>query len=297
MCGVSARTRRSSSIAGSAGSSRRSAEAIFSAYVAAASSCAVYSSAPCSRRSSASPSRRPESCSSRGASVPKSSVADRDRLLQGDRAGIEALGDAHDRDPRPLVAGQDRALDRRRAAPSRQQRRVHVEEFELGEKRLAQQLTEGADDADLGFGRPDSLERLRRLRGLGPQDVDPQLLRRGGGRGRGEPATATLAAVRWRDDERRPPPGVAGELPQDPRREVRGAEVDEPHPSAVSGSGSAPGYSWCPRAEPASRPCAARAPCGRGSGRRRGGRSRVGARAPPGPRPRAGGARPRRRGR
>ena len=46
------------------------------------------------------------------------------------RAGVEALVHLHDGDAALLVAGHDGAVDRRRAAPARQQRGVHVETAE-----------------------------------------------------------------------------------------------------------------------------------------------------------------------
>ena len=51
--------------------------------------------------------------------------------------------------PVSRVAGHDRALDRRRAAPPRQQRGVHVEQQMLGEQRLADQLPERAHRPDV----------------------------------------------------------------------------------------------------------------------------------------------------
>jgi hypothetical protein len=48
------------------------------------------------------------------------------RLRQQDRAGIQPLFHLHQADAGAIVAGFDRALDRRRAAPARQQRGVHV---------------------------------------------------------------------------------------------------------------------------------------------------------------------------
>ena len=45
---------------------------------------------------------------------------DRHRLLQQHRPGVETFVHLHDRNPGLAVAGEDRALDRRRAAPARQ---------------------------------------------------------------------------------------------------------------------------------------------------------------------------------
>ena len=58
--------------------------------------------------------------------------------------------DAHDADAGLGVAGHDRPLDGRRAAPARQQRRVDVEELVVRQQRLADERAEGADDDDVG---------------------------------------------------------------------------------------------------------------------------------------------------
>jgi hypothetical protein len=52
---------------------------------------------------------------------------DFERAREQHRSGIESLLHAHDRNAGDAVAGEDRALDRRRAAPARQQRGVNVE--------------------------------------------------------------------------------------------------------------------------------------------------------------------------
>ena len=54
--------------------------------------------------------------------------ADRAPCPREDAAGVERLHDAHDRHAGLGVAGHHGPVDRRRAAPSRQQRRVHVDQ-------------------------------------------------------------------------------------------------------------------------------------------------------------------------
>jgi hypothetical protein len=69
------------------------------------------------------------------------------------RAGVEPLLHLHDRiTPVSAVAGQHRALDRRRAAPARQQRGVDVEAAEPRrvQDRLWQDEAIGDDDGDVG---------------------------------------------------------------------------------------------------------------------------------------------------
>ena len=72
---------------------------------------------------------------------------DRDALLQQHRAGIETLVHLHDGDAGLGVAGQDGALDRRRAAPARQQRGMDVEAAEprRGQDRRRQDQAVGDD--------------------------------------------------------------------------------------------------------------------------------------------------------
>ena len=75
-------------------------------------------------------------------------VLGRDRLggAQAHRAVVQPGGQAHDPNPGLLVTGHQRALHRRRAAPARQQRGMHVDQLVLGEQRLLDQRAEGADD-------------------------------------------------------------------------------------------------------------------------------------------------------
>ena len=79
-------------------------------------------------------------------------------------AGIELLHDPHDRDAGFVVAGDDRTMDGRGAAPSRQQRGVHVDHAErrnaqaarpAGAGRMRRQLRGPATERrDLTRGRP-----------------------------------------------------------------------------------------------------------------------------------------------
>ena len=73
------------------------------------------------------------------------------RASRRHRAGVEAFLHAHEVDAGLGVAGHDRALHRRRAAPARQQRSVNVEaaEFRRGEHGRRQDETVGGDDRDV----------------------------------------------------------------------------------------------------------------------------------------------------
>ncbi len=71
--------------------------------------------------------------------------AELESLLRRDRAGIELLDRLVDRDAGLRVAGHDRPLDRRRPAPARQQRGVHVEPERLPEQALRNQQAVGRD--------------------------------------------------------------------------------------------------------------------------------------------------------
>ena len=83
--------------------------------------------------------------------------------LRGDRPGVE-LGDRPvDGDAGALVAGHERALDRRGAAPARQQRRVDVEPQRAVEQRVRDQQPVRADDDGVG-AEVDRLVQRRRLR-------------------------------------------------------------------------------------------------------------------------------------
>ena len=104
-------------------SSSRSAAVSFSAYVTPSSGWArkLGSAQHVSRRSAA-------ICSRPLVHGPGVIVrADRERLLGRDRARVELLHELDDRHAGLGVAGHDRALDRGRPAPARQQRRVDVE--------------------------------------------------------------------------------------------------------------------------------------------------------------------------
>ncbi|CAB4862601.1 unannotated protein [freshwater metagenome] len=102
--------------------------------------------------------------------------ADRLDRAQADRTTVEPLGQPHDRHAGLRVARHDRPLDRRGAAPARQQRRMHVEHRVFGQQRLANQHPIGADD-DVARGRADSLADLRRSEILRLQERDPELAR------------------------------------------------------------------------------------------------------------------------
>ena len=80
------------------------------------------------------------------------------------RAGVEPLVHLHHRDAGLGVARHDRAVDRRGAAPARQQRGVQVEAAERRrvEDRLRQDQAVGDDDRGIGLVRGECGLRLRR---------------------------------------------------------------------------------------------------------------------------------------
>ena len=83
--------------------------------------------------------------------------ADCHLLLQGKGARVKAGADAHHTDTGAAVSGHDRPLDRRCAAPTGQQRGMHVQHRQLREQRLAEQLPEGANGSRLSLDGADSL--------------------------------------------------------------------------------------------------------------------------------------------
>ena len=130
------------------------------------------------------------------------------------------------------VAGEDRPLDRRRAAPARQQRevQVHEPERERLQQRDRQQLPERDDDAELGAARRTSSTISRALSGVRtgkPSSTAARLTGDGS-----VPGAARPAAIGLRDDER---DVVAGfdERAQRRDRVGRRAEVDDAHGADV----------------------------------------------------------------
>ena len=90
--------------------------------------------------------------------------------LAGDRAGrlraegtrVDALADPHDRDTGLFIASQDRTLDRRRPAPARQQRCMHVHAagWRHSEHLIGQDTAIGGDAEHVGLGGAQGAERL-----------------------------------------------------------------------------------------------------------------------------------------
>ena len=153
-----------------------------------------------------------------------------DRLgaLEAERPGVELGGGTHDRHAGLLVAGLDRPLDRRRPAPARQQRRMHVEHLVLGEQRLAEQRPVGADQHRLGLGRGDRRARVLGVHVGGLDRLDAEPARVLGQRRRLQPPAAPARAVGPGDHEQRPVWG-RGEAVEHLHRELRGAQVDRAH--------------------------------------------------------------------
>ena len=146
MCGESARTRRHES-SGSSRFSSRSAGVIFSAYVAPSSACG-------DERRRFDHLLEQAGGDLRGALEDAAcvEVADRERFLRRDRAGVERLDRLVDRHARLAVAREDRPLDRRRAAPPRQQRRMDVQPERAREQPGRDVEAVRADDDALDLG-------------------------------------------------------------------------------------------------------------------------------------------------
>ena len=104
--------------------------------------------------------------------------------------------------PVSRVAGHDRPLDRRRAAPARQQRRVDVEELVVGQQRLLDQRAVRADEERVGRRGGDLREHLGRVERPRAGQRDPERARRLGHRRRLERPPAALRPVRARDTSR-----------------------------------------------------------------------------------------------
>ena len=259
MCGDSARTRRSSSSGGRSSRASRSAGPIFSAYVTPSPDCGVKSAVAAARSSSSS---RGE-LGRRARRPPRR----RRRRRSGTRA-CAAIGPASSSftvswivTPVSLVAGHDRALDRRGAAPARQQRRVDVQPERAVEQRLGDQQAVGAR-------RP----RCRRL-----EDRGRRRAARAGGPGsraaRRRSFAGGAASCRPR------PRGRSGRVS---RYAISCCAASRSSTSAPNGAVAATAIRRrLPRREPAAA-AGARAPrgappasSGRGSARRRGGRARA----------------------
>ena len=117
---------------------------IFSAYVAPSPGCGSNAASGSTASSSrAASSRRPL------VDAARVELADRERLLRRDRARRRARRPSRwIVTPVSLVAGEDRALDRRRAAPARQERRVDVQpERALEQARRDVEAVRADDDA------------------------------------------------------------------------------------------------------------------------------------------------------
>ena len=114
------------------------------------------------------------------------------RAPRCDRPGVERLDRPVDRDACLLVAGHERPLDRSRAAPARQQRRMDVEPQRALEQLVRDQEPVRTDDDGVGA----ELDRL--VEPLRLQGRDPESLRDVPGRRRRDPAPPPARLVRSR---------------------------------------------------------------------------------------------------
>ena len=160
---------------------------------------------------------------------PRSPRADLRRLLEQDGAGVEPLVHPHRRHPGPRVAGGDGGLDRRGAAPARQQRGVEVDAAVARqvEQRAREDLAEGDDHGDVGRRapppRPGTRERGR-ARAASPRRPCSRAQRATGG-SCGSLAAAGRARRLGDDAHRRPPRRDQGGERR--HREFRRAEEED----------------------------------------------------------------------
>ena len=122
--------------------------------------------------------------------------ADREGALRSHGAGIQLFHGAVDGDTGLGVAGEDRTLDRSRAAPARQERRMDVQPEPLGEQLVRYQQPVCAYDHRRGGEVETRLESL----GLEHRDAEPlgDLFRRR----RLEPAAPAARRVDTREQRR-----------------------------------------------------------------------------------------------
>ena len=203
--------------------------------------------------------------------------------------------------PGALVAGHDRALQWRGAAPARQQRGMHVQDLVFGEQRILDQRPEGAHDHRRRPGRPSAVAMMcpaasGSLTRSGCSSAEPEPPRRhpppAGCAGAG-PRPA--GAVGPRHDQRRAVALLRSQPLEHRGGKRRGAQIDDAQSDADPSCSGGARASAAPRASRASPPCAPRGVCDRGSEPRRGDRSRAGSPAPRAPRPRSRAPRRRRR--
>jgi len=104
---------------------------------------------------------------------------DGDGPLGEDRAGIQPGIHAHDGDASLGVTGADGGLDRRGAAPARQQRGVDVDAAVGGQIQhvLAQDLPEGGNNDQVGLPACQMIKRFRCAQSPGLKDRDACRLR------------------------------------------------------------------------------------------------------------------------
>ena len=202
MCGVSARTTRSSSrpleCPGRArGPRARSSRRRWQQPRPARRN-------PVGRSSARTSSSPPRPCKPRGEPAVRVIRVDRLGLLRAHRPAVEAGGHAHDRDARGLVAGHDRPLDRGRAAPARQQRRVDVQHRVVREQRLLDQRAERAHADGFGLCGRDPLAGRLVVDVLRLIELDPELAGGVGDRRRRQLAPAAARPVRSGEHELRP---------------------------------------------------------------------------------------------
>ncbi len=150
--------------------------------------------------------------------------------LGEDRPGVELRHRAHDRDAGLRIAGLDGPLHRRRSAPPRQERGVHVEHLVAREKRLADERAVGADQNGVRARGVHLTPAVVRAHVVGLRQLDAQLAGGVGHRGALHAPPAAARAVRAADHQRGRVPG-GGKACEHRRGEGGCAHVDRAHPS------------------------------------------------------------------
>ena len=198
MCGVSARTMRSSSTAGRDGSSSRSSARDLGRVRDEHLLLVDARRLPVERLDQQVTSERFEATGERSVGV---IGADRLGCLGAHRPIVEPCAHAHDRHARDRVPGDDRPLDRSGAAPPWKQRRVDVEHRPARQQRLLDERAEGTHADRLWVDPRDRLDRLRIVHRGGLVQRDPELAGGVGDRRRRQLSAASAGAVRPGDDE------------------------------------------------------------------------------------------------
>jgi hypothetical protein len=162
--------------------------------------------------------------------------ADPNARLAGHRTRVETFLHLHQADAGFGIARHDRALDRRGAAPTRQQRPVQVDAAEprRGENREGQDQAIGGDDGGVHGEIREVFLRVGVSQGSGRQDPQSQRLRFRVHRRPGEFQTAATRGPRRLRVDRRYIRAQRDQRLQRGNSELRGAHEDDSHAAALT---------------------------------------------------------------